>query len=951
MALWNIRSLTTKTFIVNDLISEGRLDCLFLTETWLNENGPASLIEASPPNYGFSYSLRKAMRMKGKKAKRKRGGGTASIFSEGLGCTNISFDEFSSFEYHALSMKCRLGDINQTQILAVTVYRAPRSTKFQNEFAEFLSIIHANYDRCIISGDFNLHVDLVHPGVLTNPQAREAKEFLDMLTSMDFTQHITEPTHKRGHTLDLVITKGLSVTVTSVLVHPNSDHSCIFFTINASRIENGADRVVKRRQITPAVAEEFMAKMRTPAEEATPVDGDLVTTFTTKIRTTLDSLAPLQIKRTRSKQKTPWINSDIRKLKRACRRAERAWRKSKLHVHLDIYKEHLGAFNNAIRKARRDHFSNVIASNSGNPKVLFSTIDSILNPVARVDESLSSPSKCEEFALYFRDKVVGIRAGIQQAGPLEDPVPRRRDKPMSTFSLVDASTLVEIVSGLKCSTCALDPVPTKFFKTVFDSISEDVLAIVNHSLCSGIFPPALKIALVKPLLKKVNLDSSVLSNFRPISNLPFLGKILEKAVSRQLNSFLSASDTFDRFQSGFRPNHSTETALVKVVNDLRVNMDDGKLSVLVLLDLSAAFDTVDHKILIERLELWAGLSGPVLNWLRTYLSDREYFVALGDHSSETRLMTCGVPQGSILGPLLFSLYMLPLGSIVSRHGVNYHCYADDTQIYISVSRNDYGSIDALVNCLNDLNAWMSRNFLRLNQDKTEVLLIGKKADREHLAEHLSTISLNSTHQVKNLGVILDSNLTFESHIKSIAKTSFYHLRNIAKVKPFLSQTDAERLVHAFVSSRLDYCNALFSGLPKKTISQLQIIQNAAARVLTKTKRRAHITPVLKRLHWLPISSRIDYKILILVYKSLEKSAPSYISDLLLKYTPSRTLRSSGTNLLVIPESSTKRHRKAAFSAYAPRLWNSLPVNLRMSKTLASFKRDLTSHLFALAFTA
>ena len=164
------------------------------------------------------------------------------------------------------------------------------------------------------------------------------------------------------------------------------------------------------------------------------------------------------------------------------------------------------------------------------------------------------------------------------------------------------------------------------------------------------------------------------------------------------------------------------------------------------------------------------------------------------------------------------------------------------------------------------------------------------------------------HCIKNLGVILDSDLNFENPIKNITKTSFYHLRNIAKVKPFLSQADTERLMHAFITSRLDYCNALLSGLPKKVISKLQMIQNAAARVLTKTRRRAHITPVLKSLHWLPVNCRIDFKILLLVYKSLHNHAPEYISDMLVRYMPNRPIRSKGTELLTAPKARTKKHR-------------------------------------------
>ena len=190
----------------------------------------------------------------------------------------------------------------------------------------------------------------------------------------------------------------------------------------------------------------------------------------------------------------------------------------------------------------------------------------------------------------------------------------------------------------------------------------------------------------------------------------------------------------------------------------------------------------------------------------------------------------------------------------------------------------------------------------------------------------------------------------EAHIRNVTKLSFYHLRNISKVKPFLSQSDTERLMHCFISSRLDYCNALLSGLPKKEVYRLQLVQNAAARVLTKTRRRAHITPILKSLHWLPVSFRIDFKILLLVFKSLHGNAPAYMSAMTEWYVPNRPLRSADTGLLTVPDANTKTYGEAAFRFYGPNLWNSLPEILRVTNSVDIFKRNLKTYLFSIAFT-
>uniref|UniRef100_A0A8C5AGY4 Reverse transcriptase domain-containing protein n=1 Tax=Gadus morhua TaxID=8049 RepID=A0A8C5AGY4_GADMO len=600
------------------------------------------------------------------------------------------------------------------------------------------------------------------------------------------------------------------------------------------------------------------------------------------------------------KQKAPWRKAaSVTAQKKQCRKVERIWRKTKLHIHHDIYKESLRAYNLDLKNARETFFSNIIKTNTNNAKTLFATVDRQTNPPTEIPPDLHSTQKCNEFAAFYIDKIEGIRRAINISTSNKNVgLPPCSGKNyvarMACFNVIDSQNLVE---------------------------TDTTKAI--HLL---------------PIIK----------NYRPISNLPFISKIIEKVVLQQLNHFMASTVCYDTFQSGFRPLHSTETALIKVVNDIRLNTDSGKTSILMLLDLSAAFDTVDHTLLLERLENWVGLSGTVLNWFRSYLQNRNYFVSIGDFVSESTNVTCGVPQGSILGPSLFNIDMLPLGQIMQNNNIDHHCYADDTQIYVSLSPNDYRPIDLLCQCIEQVKEWMCRNFLQLNEEKTEIIVFGSKTERLKVTQHLHSLSLKTSIKARNLGVIMDSDLHFDSHIKSVTKSAYYHLKNVARLRGLMSTEDLQKLVHAFITSKLDYCNGLLTGLPKQTLRKLQLVQNAAARVLTKTKKFDHITPILKSLHWLPVGQRIDFKIMLLTYKSLHGLGPKYLTDMLPLHQPSRPLRSSETNLLIIPRVNTK-HGKAGFSYYATNSWNKLPEDLRLAPTLSTFKTKLKTFMFAIAF--
>ncbi len=287
---------------------------------------------------------------------------------------------------------------------------------------------------------------------------------------------------------------------------------------------------------------------------------------------------------------------------------------------------------------------------------------------------------------------------------------------LQCFRTIGQDELNKLITASKPTTCLLDPVPTKLLKELLPVAEKPLLNIINSSLSLGHVPKPFELVVIKPLIKKPKLDPCELANYRPISNLLFMSNILEKNVSAQLCSFLLKNDIYEEFQSGFRPRHSTETALVKITNDLLLASDKGCISLLVLLDLSAAFDTIDHDILIDRLQNYTGIQGQALRWFRSYLSDRYHFVYLNGESSQLSPVKYGVPQGSVLGPLLFSLYMLPLGNIIRKYGISFHCYADDTQLYISTRPDETSKLSKLTECVKNIKDWMTNNFLLLNSE-------------------------------------------------------------------------------------------------------------------------------------------------------------------------------------------------------------------------------------------
>jgi len=610
--------------------------------------------------------------------------------------------------------------------------------------------------------------------------------------------------------------------------------------------------------------------------------------------------------------------------------------------------------------ARRKFFSD--SFQNSDPKLTWQIANKLLH-CKKPQTLLSSvdTALCSKFADFFRIKIASLKSSISAKLPTldlscYDPLLFVDQSPagpsLSSLPQVTASEVKSLLAMAPCKSSSLDFIPTSLLKSCSLSFSQIIMRLANLSFSEGVFPTSFKVAQITPLLKKPGLDCNVLTNFRPISNLNNVSKILEKLFLIRVVDHVTSCSTFNDFQSAYRKGYSTETALLHTVNNIRQNMDASKATLAVGLDLSAAFDTVSHTLLLRRLEVSYKVCGPVLSWIESYLSDRSQFVLLENFCSPNFSLESGVPQGSVLGPLLFSLYTAPVSHIFSHYGLNFQQYADDILAYVPIMSAVSSEISNLQNCLSCLCDWFSLNYMVINPAKSEAILFGS-AKRLSTLSDLKSISVAGSpvflsSSIKLLGVILDSTLSFNDQVASVCKSASFHSRALSHIRSSLNLNIANSIACALVHSRLDYCNSLYSSLSSKNIHKLQRVHNRVARV-TCYKKCSNSNENLSRLHWLPINSRIKYKTSSLTHKLIHSKSPGYLAAFLRPHVPVRSLRSEQLNLLEIPRCRTVAG-SFAFAHHAPSVWNSIPLSVR-EPISGSFHTALKTHLFLEAFSA
>ena len=821
---------------------------------------------------------------------------------------------------------------------------------YNNKVHVLLETINEQGKEVILTGDFNFHVDNIHD--------RDARLFTELLDNFNLINHVREPTHNLGHTLDLVITRSDSSIVSHVHIDDIiSDHLAVGFKIDAATKQ--VNTVHQYRSIKDIDKEKFDNVLhQSELCTNTPEDMDsLVRMYNTTLRSLLDKHAPLKMRNTK-KRKSAWYNDEIHRARQKRRKLTRAWQKTPTTTNMKAMLSQRDTVRQQIDQAKSDYYQDSVMTNANDSRKLFKTMNQMMNvrQANPLPSNKTDIDNANDFNHFFINKIKKLKERFDTGTPatFQESV-----KPgittLNAFTPLNLDSTKKAILSAATKSCDLDPIPTTLVKEHVDTLATVIQAIINKSLQSGKMPLEFKTAIVKPLLKKPGLETTH-KNYRPLSNLAFVSKLIEQTVIDQLEQHYTDNNLADKLQSAYKKHHSTETAILHIVNDLIRSMDNRKVVCMAMLDLSAAFDTIDHDIILHRFRTSQGLCDDVINWIESYLRGRTQRVKVNDTTSESLEINEGTVQGSKFGCRGYVKYVEPLGELLRESVCSYHGYADDNSVWNSANPkipNDVTDcIVSLEQTLATTRNWMYDNKLCLNESKTEFIVFGKKnvlGQATVRPIQVGDAQIQPTTCVRNLGVTLDSELNFHEHISKIISSCNYQIHLAWKIRKYLSHDAAIKLMIATVLSRLDYCNSVLINLPTKELKRLQKVQNSAARFVTQCDRLTPMTPILKRLHWLPVEYRIRHKLLSIVHKCVYGDAPSYLKEILKEYKPVRTLRSSTENLLEVPNINMSTVGGRAFSVAGPKHWNTLPPALRNIKELSVFKHRLKTHLFNRAF--
>ena len=956
----NARSLVNKIDNVIDAFVTKDVNIGFVSETWLTSKNNLTTSVLKCSHYNIAHVFRS----------NRRGGGVGVILKDDLAFRSTSDAcfkiKFLTFEYIVIQL------LDQFKTFLLCVYRPPSDynlAPFLTEFSSLLQSLTIYPNPFVICGDFNIPLN-------NHQNVSRTIPFLDLLTEfnvMNGTPSVS--THTGGNTLDLLLYSNTLINrISSPYVDHDialSDHFPVLFAFDTALKVKQWKTHCDRRDYKSVDKSLFLEDLVCALEKNYNFSSDsfasCLDNFNTSLSNCIDKHAPIQRSKIKYKVRPPWIDHEFVLERAKRRRLEKLFKKSRSQLDKCMYVSQSNYCNRLIKEKRHLYYEKTIEICDGDQKSLFNFVNHLLDKDGGTKDCLpvitdsnsdvrSDLDLAADFNNYFIEKINTIRKGFPQSQSSQSADTGKQIIASNTTTSFDSfapCTNQEVMELLQVGSCKtyplLDTIPAFLLSYCKNELITYLTHLVNISLSTGNINN-LKEAYVRPTIKNTTCNADLLQNYRPISNLSFISKLVERAVLSRLNEHLSMNGFINHHQFGYKKNHSCESLLLTLANDILENMEQKKYTVVVMCDLSAAFDTVDHQILLSLLNDKFSISGIALKWFDSFLSGRSQRVIIRNSESPSHSVSCGVPQGSVLGPVLFNMYTNSLSEVFSSCDFKSLNYADDTTGYFAFPLESQTLInDAVDKCLKNVKTWMDGHYLKLNKDKTQIIIFSSPTIYHHISidaislsnENSGMESIKLNDQVKYLGVYLDTHFSLVSHINRVCSSCYFHLKQISSIRSFIGQSHCESLVHASVTSRIDYCNSLYFGLPKYLVLKLQRVQNAAARLVLLKCKYDHISLCIYGLHWLNVEKRIAYKILILTYKLLHNSAP-----VLLANTLSLTPLSSRSTLTLSIKFHCSKYGRRSFSYCAPRLWNCLPQSLRAVNNLPLFKTHLKTYLFS-----
>ena len=910
----NTQSITSTFAQFEAMLNIHQFDIITLSETWLKDN--ANLL-SSVEIPGYNNNFRNRDRVKG--------GGVGYYVKNNINVKErkdlTNLDETIEHQWIEIS-----GQKKSPNIVVGNFYQPSSKLQdkiqFLEKFETLISQVTLLYEGpIIITGDFNIDLAKVSP---------EAERYKDILDSFNLVQHGTQPTRNSKSLIDHIISSQDIKPLDHGLVFCDeiSDHDAPFCIFKAAKMKYEPRYKVIRDERNLDMVDYMNDFQSLPLSLVYVFDtaSDKVNVLNNMITDCIQKHAPLRkVKITRPP--SPWMKDlNINNLQRDRNRA-RANFKRNPNV---INHEHLKSVRNELKrkiKETKSTFTKKLLSNK-NCSETWKVINKILHPnptSVKVD-----PSEVNKFFNQTATRTTGktsesITREFIQSLPEQE----------NNFNLREV-THKEVLEAIKsvrsdCST-GYDNIPAKFVKPVAEHLASPLTHIINHSIITSTVPVEWKISRICPVPKTKNPKS--LSEYRPISILPILSKVFERVILKQITELIENESIYDSQQSGFRKGHSTATILLKLKEDILRAMKKGEVTLTILADFSKAFDTVDYKVLLKELHR-LGFSRNFLLLLKDYLSSRQQYVQVDDKSSSQLEVEFGVPQGSILGPVLFNLYVT---TISSNGRSTYLVYADDTTLLRHTKViNLPQAIDDMQLEVNKVNIWSGKKNLCLNGSKTKVILFSTsqmykrhKLQNEMVRIYSNNQQLENITDVKILGVRFNHHLSWRSHINSVTQGCYSTLKSLRIFKRSADFDLRKSLAQSLILSRINYGNVLLSGAPHYLLRKLQKLQNAAAGFVYK--RHTNVNDVVK-LKWLPVQERISLSLVKLAHKALrDVSWPAYLKLTKVPHR-GRSLRSDAENENNVDLAGGF---EGSFTQQAGSCFNELPINLKSIENFETF---------------